>query len=84
MNDDDYPDHGEPPIRSALLFPPCTCGRPVCPDLVAQGPAPEGRSTDGRPADSRSTDDRSVSPTMRRLRPQVEEANRRAKQRGRQ
>ncbi|MGQ4516942.1 hypothetical protein [Streptomyces sp. DW26H14] len=74
VNDDDYPDHGEPPIRSALLFPPCTCGRPVCPDLVPDGPAP-----DGRPAD-----DRSVSPTMRRLRPQVEEANRRAKQRGRQ
>lgn len=58
MSAADYPEHGEPPIRSALTFPPCTCGRPQCPNADAN-------------------DDRSFSPTMRRLRPGVEEENRR-------
>jgi hypothetical protein len=26
----DYPDHGEPPVRSALRFPPCRCPDPEC------------------------------------------------------
>jgi hypothetical protein len=65
----DYPDHGEPPIRSALTFPPCICGQPECPDtktIVADDDQPE----------QRRADDRSFSPTMQRLRPLVEKANR--------
>ncbi|MFI9078692.1 hypothetical protein ACIGW8_19815 [Streptomyces sioyaensis] len=28
----DSPEHGEPPLRSALKWPPCGCGHPMCPN----------------------------------------------------
>ncbi|GHE00761.1 hypothetical protein GCM10010339_17410 [Streptomyces alanosinicus] len=60
----DFPDHGEPPIRSALVWPKCKCGHPKCPDA---------------PSAYKGADDRSASPTMARLRPLVERENRRAR-----
>ncbi|MHC0429254.1 hypothetical protein ACX6XY_03570 [Streptomyces sp. O3] len=70
MNVDD-PTHGEPPIRSALTFPPCDCGHPLCPDTVS-------RTADDQPKRPQH-DDRSSSPAMQRLRPLVEKENQRAR-----
>ncbi|MGW2425084.1 hypothetical protein ACWC0C_38580 [Streptomyces sp. NPDC001709] len=62
----DYPDHGEPPIRSVLVWPKCSCGHPECPDIADDQPKYEG------------PDDRSFSPAMQRIRPGIEKENRRA------
>jgi hypothetical protein len=58
----DYPEHGNPPIRSALIYPPCTCRRCV----LAADPKRNLRAL---------ADDRSYSPTMQRLRPLITQAN---------
>lgn len=54
--------------KSALRWPPCLCGDPECPDAESEQQAPS----------QPKADDRSFSPTMQRLRPLVEKANRRA------
>ena len=45
----DYPEYGEPPIRSALSsWPVCTCGHPKCPDAAGPDCGPEpGQDEDG-------------------------------------
>lgn len=70
MNLADYPERGEPPIRSALKWPSCDCGNPECPIPGEEHEPPP-------PYDG--PDDRSFSPTMQRLRPLVEKENRRAR-----
>ncbi|MER6528941.1 hypothetical protein [Streptomyces sp. NPDC001508] len=58
VNDDSIP------IRSALNWPPCQCGKPECPDVQSK---------------RQLADNRSTSPTTQRLRPLVERENRRAR-----
>lgn len=65
----DYPGYDEPPIRSALCFPPCQCGVAECPDAES--------TVADKPPKYEGPDDRSCSPTMQRLRPSVEKENRR-------
>ncbi|EDY50732.1 hypothetical protein SSCG_03742 [Streptomyces clavuligerus] len=44
----DFPEGNEPPVRSALDWPPCRCGRPVCPDgRRAAGDGRQPTDTDG-------------------------------------
>lgn len=70
MTRKDLPGDGEPPVRSAFVWPRCVCGTPQCPDRVAE---PEATAPD-RP------DDRSQSEAIQRIRPLVEERNRRARE----
>lgn len=58
----EYPAHGEPPIRSALKWPPCMCQHPECPD---------SHQNDDEPQHDRAADDLSESPTMRRVRAEM-------------
>ncbi|MFJ4921228.1 hypothetical protein [Streptomyces sp. NPDC088725] len=89
MSDVDYPDNGEPPLRSALTFPPCVCGNPGCPDTDTDTDTAPG-ADDKQLADSRTEDraeaetdyDRSCSPTMRRVRGRMRDENQ-MKRRGR-
>lgn len=37
----DYPENGEPPIRSALSWPVCNSGEPKCPDAAGPDGGPE-------------------------------------------
>ncbi|MBD0712583.1 hypothetical protein [Streptomyces sp. CBMA370] len=57
--------------RLALNFGPCECGSSLCPMTEKTTVA-----DDGEPEHARA-DDRSFSPTMQRLRPLVENENRR-------
>ncbi|MGW2919554.1 hypothetical protein ACWDBF_17070 [Streptomyces angustmyceticus] len=69
----DRPEGAELAPRSALRFPPCTCGHPVCPDKktpVADAQAEHERAADGD------------SETLTRLRSRVHEDNTRRQQFG--
>lgn len=67
----DFPENGEPPVRSALDWPPCRCGLPTCPDAApaGEGAAPAG-SGDGPDQDDGDSD------VLRSLRARVREENR--------
>lgn len=65
VNRQDFPERGEPPVRSAFLWPRCTCGSPQCPDTAGAVDA--------------ASDNRSQSPTMQRLRSLIEAENGRAR-----
>lgn len=66
--DQNYPDGGNPPVRSVFNWPRCVCGSPCCPD-TAEGAEKAGKRVD----------DRSQSETVRRLRPIVEAENKRSR-----
>lgn len=66
MSPRDVPEDGNPPIVSALKWPPCECPWDECAER------PQARTSDHEPE---RVDDRSNSPTMERLRPLLERKN---------
>lgn len=73
----DYPDGGEPPIRSALRFPPCRCPEPDCALKEPQPPSGDG-AEDGDGVDEEGGEEQGAeSPVLADLRARIKADNER-------